>query len=129
MKQISKKQKELLASVGLLRDKRGTEEANYFVVNKTHGARAKSYYVMEENTILCFLGDFKLANVLEINQTQLAQLKKANLVTEQTIQYPNQYIKGANCYVTEDNLIYITKDYKLLSFLGVWTRKPRLPQE
>lgn len=129
MKQINKSQKELLASVGLLRDKRGAEEANYFVVNKTHGARAKSYYVMEENVILCFLGDFKSANVMEINQTQLAQLQKANLVTEQTIQHPGTYVRGANCYVAEDGSIYISKDFKLLSFLGVWTRKPKLPQQ
>lgn len=61
LKLITKQQMDNLRTAGLIKDKkvkdkRVIQEPNYYVANKEHMSRSKSYYIVEEPKIMQFLG-------------------------------------------------------------------------
>lgn len=86
------------------------------VTNKTHRSSQKTYYVTENRQILQYLGYYTQANCLEITEQQYTHLLKANLII---VQYQGTYIPHANCFISYSNQIFIIKEYKLLSYLGL----------
>lgn len=91
----------------------------HIVTNKSHRSSQKTHYVVEDRTILRFLGYYTQANCLQISNTQLQQLIKGNLIIPETIQHQGAYVPHANCFIAYTQEIYISKEYKLLSFLGL----------
>lgn len=64
MIRISRSDKDRLEKANLLkhRDKRKNQDPNYYVANREHMGRDKTYYVVEEPKIMVFLGLKKPSN-------------------------------------------------------------------
>lgn len=120
---ISRRDKEKLENLGLLKHKRvglNQQDANFQVANREHPSRAKTYYVTEDIEILTALGKFEMCNLQRISEEQLNQLMSAGLIKEDMIQHDGEYIPKPLAYISYDNKIYIPKMAKLLLFLGIW---------
>lgn len=56
---VTKEDFERLKQAGLIKFKTKTTDPNFYICNKEHMARSKTYYVSEEKRILKFLENLK----------------------------------------------------------------------
>ena len=122
MELINKYDKKRLEKVGLWKHKRNgrhSQESNFSVCNKQHNSRAKTYYVVEDPEIMRFLGIWEKGNVVKINQEQFKKLQELKILHEKNIQKYNTYIPYAKCFISNTGDIYISREKKILSALGI----------
>lgn len=123
---ITKKERDDLQENGLLQFKKVgvvKEDSNFYVANKTHKSRDKSYYVVETPEILKYLGYYEDCNLQKISKNQLDNLLKNNYIAENQVQKEGKYVADAIAFVANDGRIFIEKIAKNMIFLGIWKRK------
>lgn len=114
---INKFDKKRLEKVGLWRHERKgrfSQESNFSVCNKQHNSRAKTYYVVEEVDVMRFLQMWDKANVINISQKQLNDLKLKKIINEHNIQHYNEYIVGAKCFIANNGKIYVAREKRTM---------------
>lgn len=123
MIKISKRERDNLKKVGLLKDRRvGYRhcDANYTVANREHCGRDKTIYVTEEPEIMLFLGRYENLNLQKIDKIQLKNLLDKKLVKEEEIQRWNTYIPNALVFEDFNGNYRIKKITKFMIELGFW---------
>lgn len=114
---INKIDKKRLEKVGLWKHKRQgkfAQESNFSVCNKQHNSRAKTYYIVENEDVMRFLGIWDKSNVIQITHQQFENLKKKKIINENNIQKYDEYIVGAKCFIANSGDIYVARDKKIL---------------
>lgn len=114
---INKIDKEKLEKVGLWKHKRQgkfAQESNFSVCNKQHNSRAKTYYIVENEEVMRFLGMWEKSNVVQISLQQFEELKRKKIIDENNIQRYNEYVIGAKCFIANDGNVYVAREKKML---------------
>lgn len=120
---ISKREREALDKVGLLKYKRvgyNPQDQNFQVVNREHCGRDKSIYVTEEPEIMAFLGHYENLNLQKVNESQMKQLKNGGFLDDNNTQAWGTYVPNAIAFEDRTGQWRIKKVTKLMVFLGIW---------
>lgn len=123
MIKISKRERDNLKKVGLLKDRRvgyRHRDANYTVANREHCGRDKTIYITEEPEIMLFLGKYDNLNLQSISREQLKNLLDKKLITVENIQKWNTYIPNALVFEDYDGNYRMKKNAKLMIELNFW---------
>ena len=137
MIRITKQERDALDSVGLLRYRkqygnRVVQDSNLVVANKDHiGKNSKTYYIVEEPTIMKFLGYYDNLNLQRINNEQFNLLVEKGLIDDSKIQHWGEYNPRAVCYENQFGERRISKISSLMLALGLWktNREKRIIKE
>ena len=120
---VSKMERKMLESVGLLRDKktgRNPEDANYVVINRSHKSRNKKCYVVEEQDTLLFLEKYDKLNLQKVSKAQIDKLKKEKLLKDSQIQHSGEYVPGALAFQDRKGQWRIKKVTSFMIALSYW---------
>jgi len=128
MIRITKQERDLLNSVGLLQFKRLPcykavgQDSNFVTVNRGKRARQRHTYVSETTEILTVLEKYNMLDLQILTKEQLQQLKDEGLVTEAQIQYPNTYTEKATVFISRSGQIRCKKVTSYMTALGLWRK-------
>ena len=117
MVSITKAERERLEQVGLWKHKRKFKDGNFSITNKYHKSRAKTYYVIEEYSVMRRLERWGRANVIKITNEQLTKLKEKKLVFDKSIQTYTDYNPKANCFISHSGEIYVARSENIMNAL------------
>lgn len=126
MIRITKQERDALEKVGLIRFRKQygnkiVQDSNLVITNKDHvGKNSKTYYIVEEPTLMKFLGYYDGLNLQRINDSQFELLVEKGLLTEDKIQHWGEYKSNAVCYENQFGERRIVKVTQLMLALGLW---------